>query len=56
MDFIMFKDIVFDLINECDQFDIKDLTVREKEDKIYVVFEDRSQVEIGFRKIDHQNS
>ena len=49
MDFFVFKDIVFDLINECDQINIKDIIVHDAQDRICVVLESGLQVEITFR-------
>ena len=56
MDFLVFKDIVFDLINECDRFDLKDLTVHDAENKMIAVFEDGTQAEIAFRVIQNTAS
>ena len=54
MNFLVFKDIVFDLINECNQFDIKDLSVRDAENIIRIEFMDGLQAEITFRELNPQ--
>lgn len=39
MDFLVFKDMLFDLINESDQFDLEDITSIEKENRFHVVLQ-----------------
>ncbi|MBQ1678001.1 MAG: hypothetical protein II062_00515 [Oscillospiraceae bacterium] len=39
MDFTVFKDLLFDLINESDQFDLEDITSDDKENCFHVVLQ-----------------
>ena len=36
MDFTFFKDVLFDLINECEQFDIQDIETYESENRFVI--------------------
>ena len=36
MDFTFFKDVLFDLINECEQFDIKDIEAYGSENRFVI--------------------
>ncbi len=36
MDFTFFKDVLFDLINECEKFDIQDIETHELENRFVI--------------------
>lgn len=46
MDFVEFKDIVFDLINECDRFEIKDIQCFDRENCYRIILENGKQIEL----------
>ena len=49
MDFTEFKDRIFDLINECGQFDIKDIQIFDRENRYIVEMENGRTYEIVLR-------
>ena len=49
MELDYFKDILFDLINECDNFDLADLRTDEKRNTIEVVFNSGTVLEVTVR-------
>lgn len=46
MDYTFFKDILFDLINECEQFDIQDLRCEDGGNCIILLTENGNRFEI----------
>ena len=51
MDFTVFKDMIFDLINECDAFDIETIQSFDKENRFIVNMADRQSFEIVLRDL-----
>ncbi len=51
MEFVFFKDALFDLINECDQFDIKDIVSFDTENRFCIIAEDGTRIEILLREL-----
>ena len=51
MDFTVFKDIPFDLVNECGQYEIKDLQAIDRENRLIVSLEDGPVIEITLREL-----
>lgn len=56
MDFTVFKDIIFDLINECDAFDIETIQRFDKANRFIVNMSDRRSFEILLRDLTGTNS
>lgn len=50
MDFLVFKDMLFDLINESDQFDLEDITSIEKENRFRVVLQGGTVINISLQQ------
>ena len=50
MDFLVFKDMLFDLINESDQFDLEDITSIEKENRFHVVLQGGTVINISLQQ------
>lgn len=50
MDLEYFKDILFDLINDCEQYDLADLTVRDRENLIRVTLRSGTVLELTVRE------
>ena len=51
MDFTVFKDIIFDLINECDAFDIETIQSFDKANRFIVNMSDHRSFEIVLRDL-----
>ena len=51
MDLTVFKDTIFDLINECDAFDIETIQSFDKENRFVVNMSDRRSFEIVLRDL-----
>lgn len=49
MEYVFFKDILFELINECDQFDIRDLVCKDGGDRMILLTEDGKRFELCLR-------
>lgn len=47
MNYTFFKDVLFDLINECNAFDIADLTLEDKGNQIIVLTEDGKKFKVS---------
>ncbi len=45
-----FKDVLFDLLNEADSFEVEDIQVRDAENLLSVLLRDGSQFELECRK------
>ena len=56
MDFTVFKDMIFDLINECDAFDIETIQSFDKENRFVVNLSDRQSFEIALRDLSGTSS
>ena len=46
-----FKDVLFDLINECEQFDIRSINAYDRENRFVVHTEDGKELEIRVSEI-----
>lgn len=46
MDFLIFKDLLFDLINESDKFNLEDISSIEKENRFHVVLQGGMSINI----------
>ena len=46
MDFVFFKDVLFDLINECDSYDIRSIKSFDKENRFVIETEDSRSFEV----------
>lgn len=51
MEFTEFKDRIFDLINECDQFDVKDIRTFDRENRYVVEMKNGRTFEIALRAL-----
>lgn len=54
MDFTVFKDTIFDLINECDTFDIETIQTVDKENRFVINLKDRHSFEIVLRNLSEE--
>ena len=51
MDLTFFKDVLFDLINECEQFDIQSIDANDQENRFVVHTEDGRVFEVKLSEI-----
>ena len=51
MEFVKFKDILFDLINECDLYDIRDIQAFDSENRFLIQADDGAQIEVILREL-----
>ena len=51
MEFVVFKDVLFDLINECEQFDIQDILSDDTENRFCVIAADGTRIEVALREL-----
>ena len=51
MDLTFFKDVLFDLINECEQFDIQAIDAYDRENRFVVHTEDGKSFEVQLSEI-----
>lgn len=56
MEFNYFKDILFDLINECNQFPIRDIQVFDRENRLLVYAENGACFEVCLREVSRPES
>lgn len=51
MNFVFFKDVLFDLINECDLYSIRDIRVFDRENRLLIYPESGGCFEVTLREI-----
>ena len=51
MDLDYFKDVLFDLINECDLFELSDIRTDERRNTIHVVLQSGIELEVTIRQV-----
>ena len=51
MEFTIFKDVLFDLINECEQYDIEAIDSYDRENRLIIHTEDGHRYEIRLKEI-----
>ena len=51
MDFVYFKDILFDLINECDSYDLRNIQSFDNENRFVIETEDNRSFEVVLHEL-----